>query len=193
MSKSTDTLIKAFGMSGYQIESDIKEISNRYSVELGNSTRRRQIDGYDQFERTVRSEASEMSEYYEIFYCLENSIRKLISDTLTESEGGDWWNSNRIPEKIRTDVSSRKKKELDNGVSVRSDFDIDFTTFGELLVIITSNWDIFDAIFSSQRAVERVLSHLNLLRGPIAHCCPISEDEKARLELTVKDWFRTMS
>jgi hypothetical protein len=31
---------------------------------------------------------------------------------------------------------------------------------------------------------------LNMLRGPIAHCCPVSDDEVLRLQLTVKDWFR---
>ncbi len=29
---------------------------------------------------------------------------------------------------------------------------------------------------------------LNMLRGPIAHCCPLSEDEVDRLRLAVKDW-----
>jgi len=72
----------------------------------------------------------------------------------------------------------------------RSDDQIDYTTFGELSVIITSNWDLFGTIFTSRRAVEKVMSSLNLLRGPIAHCCPISEDEVLRLRLAVKDWFR---
>jgi hypothetical protein len=72
----------------------------------------------------------------------------------------------------------------------RSDDEIDYTTFGELSVIITSNWDLFGTVFSSRRAVEKVMNSLNLLRGPIAHCCPISDDEVLRLQLTVKDWFR---
>jgi len=45
------------------------------------------------------------------------------------------------------------------------------------------------------RTVERIVStffNANLLRGPIAHCCPLAEDEKVRLDLTVKDWFRLM-
>jgi hypothetical protein len=91
------------------------------------------------------------------------------------------------------EVDKRIQKEVDNSVTRRSDNKIDYTTFGELAVIITGNWDIFATIFSSRRAVERVMSSLNLLRGPIAHCCPITEDEVDRLHLTVKDWFRTMA
>jgi hypothetical protein len=62
---------------------------------------------------------------------------------------------------------------------------VHYTTFGELSVIINSNWVLFATIFKSQRAVERVMASLNLLRGPIAHCCPLSEDEIDRLRLAV--------
>ena len=74
----------------------------------------------------------------------------------------------------------------------RSDALLDYTNFGELSVIITSNWDLFSTVLTNQRAVTRVMSSLNLLRGSIAHCCPISEDEVERLRLSVKDWFRLM-
>ena len=36
------------------------------------------------------------------------------------------------------------------------------------------------------------MTSLNMLRGPIAHCCPLADDEVLRLQLTVKDWFRLM-
>ncbi len=36
------------------------------------------------------------------------------------------------------------------------------------------------------------MTSLNMLRAPIAHCCPLAEDEIVRLRLTVKDWFRLM-
>ncbi|WP_434713168.1 Swt1 family HEPN domain-containing protein [Rhizobium sp. YTUHZ045] len=84
------------------------------------------------------------------------------------------------------------KKEMDAGVSRRSDDELDYTTFGELSVIITSNWGIFGSIFNSKKAVEKVFASLNALRNPIAHCCPLAEDEELRLRLTVRDWFRLM-
>jgi hypothetical protein len=131
-----------------------------------------------------------MSEHYEVFYCLEQSIRKLIVETLEEAAGIDWWNSGRIPPGIAAAASALVQKERDNGITPRSDDLIDYTTFGELSVIITSNWDVFEPTLKSKRAVERVMANLNLLRGPIAHCCPMQEDEVDRLRLAVKDWFR---
>jgi hypothetical protein len=148
------------------------------------------VEYYPQFEQAVRSEASRMSTQYDLFYCLETSIRKLISETLEESDGTKWWESGRVPPAIIKEVSDRTQRELDSGITRRSDNAIDYTTFGELAVIITNNWDLFGTIFNSRRAVEKVMSNLNLLRGPIAHCCPISDDEVLRLNLTIKDWFR---
>lgn len=189
----TDDHIRSFGMSGYMLTDDLTQIERQYTIELGHGTngqRRDPTEYYPQFERSVRSEADMMSLHYRVFYCLEQSIRKLITETLEETEGANWWASGKIPPEIVEQVSARSQKEIDSGVTRRSDDPIDYTTFGELSVIITSNWELFGTIFSSRRAVERVMSNLNLLRSPIAHCCPISEDEELRLNLTVKDWFR---
>ena len=59
-------------------------------------------------------------------------------------------------------------------------------------MIITSNWDLFGSLFSSRKAVERIMANLNSLRGPIAHCSPLAEDEVLRLRLALRDWFRLM-
>ena len=188
--------IRAFGMSGYLVTDELRGVEEKYNIDLGHvrsGAEQQEAQYYPQFEQTVRAEAALMSQHYELFYCLETSIRKLIFDTLTDDSGPKWWESDRVSEKIRADVVSRIQREVDSGITRRSDNEIDYTTFGELSVIITGNWEIFGAIFNSRRAVERVMSSLNLLRGPIAHCCPITEDEVDRLNLTVKDWFRTMA
>lgn len=197
MNKKTVNHIRSFGMSGFLLSEELLDIEKEFNLELGHTSSKAQQEEskyYPQFEQAVRAEANRMSQYYELFYCLETSIRKLISEALNEAEGANWWDSERITPNIREEVRKRIKKELDSGVTRRSDAQIDYTTFGELSVIITGNWNIFgDTIFNSKRAVERVMSSLNLLRGPIAHCCPITEDEVDRLHLTVKDWFRTMA
>ena len=182
-------------MTGLQIASDLQEVENRYKVDLGFRAGGNLAadDGlYPQFERAVRAEAAEMASHYEAFYCLEKSIRKLITEAMEEAVGNNWWESGKIPPGVVTEVQTRIQKEIDSGVSRRSMDKLDYTTFGELATIITSNWDIFGSVFSSRRAVEKVLSNLNTLRNPIAHCSRLSEDEVIRLQLTVRDWFRTM-
>lgn len=192
MNKADDP-IRSFGMSGFIITEELRKIEQRFGIDLGHvakSVAENPTEYYPQFEKSVRIEAAEMATHYELFYCLEQSIRKLISETLQESKGADWWDSGKVPESIVKEVKERVQKEVDSGMTTRSDDAIDYTTFGELASIITSNWDLFGTIFKSPRAVQRVMSNLNTLRGPIAHCCPITEDEIVRLRLTVKDWFR---
>jgi hypothetical protein len=180
-------------MSGFLICDELRQIEQRFGVELGHVSKAEvgsAVAYYPQFEQSVRLEAANMSENYEVFYCLEQAIRKLIVETLEDAEGTDWWNSARIPPDIKADVVGLVKKERDNGVTPRSDNMIDYTTFGQLSVIITTNWDLFEPTLKSKRGVERVMANLNLLRGTIAHCCPMQEDEIDRLRLAVKDWFR---
>lgn len=192
MSSLNDT-IRSFGMSGFLICDEFRQIEQAYQCDLGHVARvdpGSSVAYYPQFEQIVRAEAADMSEHYEVFYCLEQAIRKLISETLEDAEGTDWWNSTRVPSDIKADVASLIKKERDNGITQRSEKMIDYTTFGQLSVVITSNWELFEPILKNKRGVERVMANLNLLRGPIAHCCPMQEDEVDRLRLAVKDWFR---
>ncbi len=188
--------IKSFGMTNQMITEDLHRIGASYSIELGHAPSTAQsVESiyYPQFEASVRAEAASMGRHYEVFYCLEKSIRELVSETIENAEKTtEWWSSTRITQNIRTEVASRIQKELDSGMTRRSSFEIDYTTFGELSQIISANWDIFGELFSSKKAVEKVMSALNSLRGPIAHCSPLAEDEELRLQLTVRDWFRLM-
>ncbi len=127
---------------------------------------------------------------YAIFYCLENSMRELITNRLAEVHGPDWWD--KVPQTMREKAEKNRKKELGSGVTLRSDDLIDYSNFGELGEIINANLDIFGDMLRDIRAVERVLGNLNTLRAPIAHCKPLAEDEVLRLHLGLRDWFRQM-
>ena len=85
-----------------------------------------------------------MAKHYEVFYCLEKSMRALVSDTMETAEKTElWWSSARVPQTVRTEVASRMQKESDTGMTRRSSDELDYTTFGELSMIINSNWDVF--------------------------------------------------
>lgn len=146
---------------------------------------------YPQFGESLRNEARVMSIHYEAFYCLERSIRQLITEKMRDFYGADWW-ENQVKEDLRRNVESNIKRDADAGFTPRSDDRIDYTTFGELGDIVRANWDAFDDLFNSQRAFNRIMNNLNMLRGPIAHSCPIHKSEALRLTLTIEDWFRLM-
>lgn len=193
MARAEDHL-RSFGMSGLQITDDLRHVEDRYGIRLGHGeTPDPETESYyPQFDERIRLQAKEMASHYELFYSLEQSIRQIITSALYDAHGAGWWSAS-VPGRIPEDVDGRMQRERDSGFSLRSDREIDYTNFGELSVIITSNWDVFGAIFSSKRAVERIMHSLNLLRGSIAHCSPLAADEVDRLLLTMKDWFRSMS
>jgi len=184
--------IKLFGMSHALVERDLDMLEKHLKINFERSKdEERDDEYYPQFEESFRNEAAEMGNYYKLFYCLEKSIRKIINETLTSSNGENWWDTT-VPDDIKTNVKENIQKEIDSGITLRSELEIDYTTFGELGVIVQKNWSSFDAIFSSAKAFSRIMNNLNTLRGPIAHCSLLAEDEITRLQLTVKDWFRLM-
>jgi hypothetical protein len=187
--------VKAFAMTNMLLEADLDEIESKHGYDLGRGTFDAKSDDsrfFPQFEESLRREAAEMAKHYELFYCLEKSIRQLIMDVFEDGAGDDWWEQ-RVPQVVRENAKKSIKRERESAVTPRSDSPIDYTTFGELGEIIKSNRDIFGSVFQDPKGVERVLSNLNSLRNPIAHCSPLAEDEILRLELSVKDWLRILS
>ncbi|WEK51252.1 MAG: Swt1 family HEPN domain-containing protein [Candidatus Kaistia colombiensis] len=145
-----------------------------------------------QFSSEVRDSALLMAEHYKLFYMLENDIRRLIDDTLSESHGdSDWWEK-YAPQSAKEEMKSNLQREREAGFTPRSENPLDYITFGQLGEIIRMNWQLFGGILSNQKAMGRVMYSLNNLRGPIAHCGNLAEDEVDRLRLTVKDWFRLL-
>lgn len=183
--------ILVFAMRNQMIEHELDQVEERFTIDLKRGVER---DGdsadsyYPQIEASIRQEAAAMAPHYEVFYSLEKTARALVADTLAD-EDPDWW-SNLVSQQVRKDAEARKQREVDTGITPRSDDPIDFTTFGELGQIILLNWGVFGQTFSSKKAVERVTANLNTLRAPIAHCSPLADDEIVRLRLAVRDWFR---
>jgi hypothetical protein len=150
------------------------------------------LDRYlKQFDLQNRKNAVKMARYYQIFYMLENDIRKLIVETLETAHGPNWWDA-KAPPSVKEEARKNRTREEQAGVSPRSDDEIDYITFGQLSDLIRENWTDFAGIMSNQSAVARVLSGLNMLRGTIAHCGLLAEDEVDRLKLAIRDWFRVL-
>lgn len=195
MSVATERL-QLMHISRQLLHVEFEEIASRHSLDPIAPTESTAVEEeeeayYLQYPADLRRRAIEMSQYYRIFYCLENSIRDLVESQMEEAYGEDWWDAHVI-EKIRDGVANNIAREQDNGVTLRSSHPIDYTTFGELSEIIKTNFDIFGATFNSKKGLEKVMASLNLLRGPIAHCTPLAEDEVLRLHLTVRSFNRLM-
>lgn len=188
--------IKLFGMSHQMVERELDKIEIKYQLDLGRELQNdedRDDQFYPQFDYAVRKEAALMASHYELFYCLEKSIRALIREILATKLGANWWNTlDVIPDPIKQEVTENIQREIDSAIASRSTEEIDYTTFGQLGEIVRHNWDSFSDIFNSKKAFTKVMTSLNLLRGPIAHCSPLPPSESVRLKTTVEDWFRLM-
>jgi hypothetical protein len=186
--------IKLFAMSNLMLERDLDGVEEEFQLDLGRvaaSEDDRDERYYPQFSADVRLEAAQMAGHYEIFYCLEKSIRSLASERLESEHGAAWWDS-VVPPHVKENVKKSIQREQDSGFTIRSTHEIDYTTFGELGDIVRANWQIFSDMFNNEKAFNKIMNSLNLLRGPIAHCSPLADDEVMRLQLTLKDWFRLM-
>ncbi len=187
--------IKVFAISNQMAERALDGIERDLHLDLGRDISfetDEDDDYYPQFDLAVRQEARRMAVHYDLFYCLEVSIRSLIKEKLRAEIGEDWWQKADIPDSTRKNVKDNMQRDIDSGFTQRSDDEIDYTTFGELAEIVRKNWTGFADLFNSEKAFNRVMHSLNLLRGPIAHCSPLADDEVIRLRLTVRDWFRLM-
>jgi hypothetical protein len=152
------------------------------------------VDDYlQQVDFGVVRDADRMSQFYKIFYILENEIRNFIEDALNDAEGASWWETS-VPQAVRENAKKNQDREASEGLPPRSQRLIEYTTFGELGEIIKENWDVFSGIFSnaSKNRVLRVIARLNVARGPIAHCNFLPEEESIRLKLAVRDWYKLM-
>lgn len=185
--------IKYFVLNSMTIESDLQKIEVEFNIDLGHRNLSPDKDDvyYPQFAEKTRREAAAMGRHYELFYCLETSIRDFIRDRMSEEFGSDWWEQ-KVPDAIQANATTAQRKEIASAVTVRSTDPLFYVTFGELGEIIKTNWDIFEDTLTDVRAVGQVLSRLNTLRAPIAHCCALAEDEVVRLRLSLRDWFRLM-
>lgn len=187
--------IKLFGLNNLAIEAELRRIQLEHKTEIGHSDTlqdRSEEKFFSQFSKKLQDEASSMARHFTIFYCLENSIRELISERLEEIHGISWWEVS-VPPNVKENALKNRKKEVQSGFTLRSDKIIDYSNFVELGEIIKFNWTVFGETFRDIDAVQRILSNLNTLRAPIAHCKPLAEDEILRLHLGLRDWFRQMS
>jgi hypothetical protein len=192
VTRSQVDAIKLFGITNQLIEHSLDRVEHEHAIDLHRGqSKADDVDEayYPQIESAIRAEAAEMAPHYEVFYSLEKTIRRTVRDQMQGAHGDEWW-ERRVPPELINAAKKRQDTEARKGFTPRSADPLDFLTFGELGEIIKANWDDFGAIFITKSAVERVLADLNTIRGPIAHCSPLAEDEVVRLRLAVRDWFR---
>lgn len=113
--------IRLFGLSNLALERELDQVEQRLAIDLGRTEFRedKDEDYYPQFAQALRSEAAAMREHYEVFYCLEVSIRRLIAELLEGAHGKAWWDTT-VPQTVRDNAKVNMQREIDSAVTVRS-------------------------------------------------------------------------
>lgn len=144
----------------------------------------------EDFSATIRQSAMKSLSSYLAFFCLENAIRELVTERLVEASGSGWWES-CVPSKVKGKVEDRKTKEGNNRWHVqRGANEIFYTDFGDLFLIIQSNWSVFEDLFPDQHWVANRLTDLESSRNVIAHMNVLDSREIDRIKMYLEDWTR---
>lgn len=179
-----------YGMKNLMLETELAKVEDS-GIDIGHKAtiKEDQIVDTDLFEDDILRSARKMADLYVLYFAFENSVRRLISTRMKEKYGANWWDT-QVPHDLKNEVSGRKQREADSGMSVRSEDPLTYVTFGELITIFDANWVDFADTIRNQKAMQKVLSSLNQIRGVIAHSTELSEDEILRFKLYIKDWLR---
>ncbi|HWY06296.1 MAG TPA: Swt1 family HEPN domain-containing protein [Candidatus Acidoferrales bacterium] len=185
--------LKLFGMHNLMLESELANLETRgIQIEHTKTIIKTEVVDVDLFENDILQEARKMADFYAIYYAVENSIRRLVSERLEEKHGPTWW-KDKVPSGVQAEVDKKQRDERETAMSIRSDDPLTYTNFGELISIFDANWSDFSDTLRSPKAMRDVLSQFNKIRNVVAHSCSLNEDEITRFKLLVKDWFRIQS
>lgn len=187
---STDQL-KKFIFDGLLLEDSFERLeSEGISVRRGrHEISIERIDETDFSPRIIHN-ANQMSSIYIVFYCLENSVRELITERLSERKGVDWWEV-CVPKKIKDAVNKLKLQEEKNRYHTqRSTSSIGYTMFGNLAQIITNQWEDFSDLFPTQAWISSRFTDLEMSRNIIMHTGLVPQIEIERIESISRDWIR---
>ncbi len=185
--------LRIFGMENIFLENALDKLEED-GIDIGRELNKKHKDIVDTelFERDILTDARKMADFYVIYFVLENSARRIITEVLEEKYGTDWWIS-AVPQGVKESVAKKQKEELDSAMSIRSEDPLTYTNFGELIDIFNSKWDDFSDLFRSRRSLQETLSQFNRIRNVIAHSCTLNDDEIQRFQLLINDWFRIQS
>lgn len=179
-----------FGMKNLILEKELEKLEEG-GIEINHTKtlKKDELVDTELFEHEILNRAKKMADFYILYFSLENSVRKLITDVLCEKHGTDWWNK-KVPQGLVDSVKEKQKEEMNTAMSIRSEDPLAYANFGELIDIFNSNWGDFSDILRSQKSVQDTLSQFNKIRNIIAHSCELNDDEIMRFKLLVKDWLR---
>jgi hypothetical protein len=144
----------------------------------------------EEFSPELRSAGMQALPGYLAFFCLENSVRELIVERLSERHGTDWWES-QATRALSDRVKTRQEKEGKNRWHARRGAsEIYYTDFGDLSSLIQNNWDDFADLFPDINWVLTRFTEMEASRNIVAHNNLLDQRELERIKIYLADWIK---
>ena len=137
--------------------------------------------------------ARAMATVYIAVAAFENSVREMVSKTLLDEFGEDWWNL-AVSEKIRKQADQRKaEEEKVRWHTQRGTDPINYTMLPNLMNIIRQNPQHFEPFIHDLEWAASVFDVIERSRNVIMHSGTLSQRDIARLGTFIRDWTSQVS
>lgn len=136
------------------------------------------------------ADARRMATVYTAIAAFENSVRSLVSGTMLEGKGENWWEE-CVSEKIRKRAEGRREDEEKHRFHTqRGDAPINYTELPDLLNIIRANWDLFEPFLPNPEWTRSIFDAVERSRNVIMHSGMLDPEDIARVGINVRDWVK---
>jgi hypothetical protein len=132
--------------------------------------------------------ARRMATVYTAVAAFENSARELVSSTMLEARGDQWWNS--VKAEIRNRAETRQENEAKHRFHTqRGDAPLNYTELKDLLSIINANWEGFEAFLPSRDWTGSIFDSVERSRNVIMHSGNLGPRDIERVGIHIRDWI----
>ena len=174
-----EALDRAGRLKSRAFEGDLEEIEKLIAVES--------------LDEVYVQNAKRMSVVYTAIAAFENSVRDIISKTMLENVGADWWQT-KVSEKIKKAAEERKlAEEKVKWHTQRGEDPIQFTMLPNLLSILRQNSDIFQDLINDMEWAAAIFETIERSRNVIMHSGTLTNRDIARLGSLFRDWNAQVS
>lgn len=179
-----------------QLTEEALDRAGRYSQGPSNGDNQRTLEALSisELPEDHVANAQHMSHVYTVIAAFENSVRELISKTLLDEIGEDWWNT-CVSEKIRSAAEKRRDEELKvKWHSQRGDDLINYTMLPHLLNIIRNNHQpYFEPFIPDIDWAAGIFDAIERSRNVIMHSGTLGAQDVSRLGIYIRDWTAQVS
>lgn len=132
--------------------------------------------------------ARRMATVYTAIAAFENSARDLVSSTMIEAKGENWWGS--VKAEIRNRAETRQDNEERHKFHAqRGELPLNYTELKDLLNIIRANWESFEAFLPSGDWTASVFDSVERSRNVIMHSGSLGARDIERVGIHIRDWI----